>query len=450
MTLRSLLNCTILLATCVVAVGCSGSDAPQAQATPPAAAAASSPPVPLPPPPDLKARSFIVIDHDSGRVLAALEPDSRQEPASLTKLMTAYVVFHALKQGRIKLDDLVTVSENAWRQAAPKLGGSAMYIEVGKQISVENLLQGMIVQSGNDATLALAEYVGGTEPTFVQMMNSFAKQLGLTGSHFTDSAGMPNPEQYITARDAALLKVPGRGYACLRTERSTVKVGTEIWAIGNPVAEELARSVTRGVASGNRTIRGRSFLQTDAAVNPGNSGGPLLDASGNVIGINTAVAGDSQGIGFAIPINIARPLLAQASAGQPLARPWLGVQFQTIDPAVKAAADLPVDNGAWIPTEQALTGNGGGNNGNGGQGQDPFGRRAAAGPVIVPGSPAEQAGLEAGDIITAVNGQALDGQHPLDLVTSQLAPGQTVTLEVLRDGQTLTIQVTLGTRPSTS
>jgi D-alanyl-D-alanine carboxypeptidase (penicillin-binding protein 5/6) len=80
-----------------------------------------------------------------------------------------------------------------------------MYIEVGKQISVENLLQGMIVQSGNDATVALAEYVGGTEPTFVQMMNSFAKELGLTGTHFTDSAGMPNPEQYITARDAALL-----------------------------------------------------------------------------------------------------------------------------------------------------------------------------------------------------------------------------------------------------
>ncbi len=128
---------------------------------------------PLPPPPELKARSFIVIDHDSGRVLAALDPDSRQEPASLTKLMTAYVVFHALKEGRIKLDDLVTVSENAWRQASPKLGGSAMYIEVGKQVSVENLLQGMIVQSGNDATLALAEHVAGTEPTFVQMMNSF-------------------------------------------------------------------------------------------------------------------------------------------------------------------------------------------------------------------------------------------------------------------------------------
>jgi D-alanyl-D-alanine carboxypeptidase (penicillin-binding protein 5/6) len=97
------------------------------------------------------------------------------------------------------------VSENAWRQAAPKLGGSAMYIEVGTQVSVENLLQGMIVQSGNDATVALAEHVAGNEATFVQMMNTFAKRLGLTGTHFTDAAGMPNPEQYITARDAALL-----------------------------------------------------------------------------------------------------------------------------------------------------------------------------------------------------------------------------------------------------
>ena len=99
-----------------------------------------------------------------------------------------------------------------------------------------------------------------------------------------------------------------------------------------------------------------NLIQTDTAINPGNSGGPLLDPSGKVIGINTAVAGQAQGIGFAIPINIARPLLAQASAGQTLARPWLGVRFQTIDPTVKKANDLPVDNGAWIPTEGARHG----------------------------------------------------------------------------------------------
>jgi D-alanyl-D-alanine carboxypeptidase (penicillin-binding protein 5/6) len=169
-------------------------------AAPPAAEAAPAAATTIPAPPELKARSYVVLDHDSGRVLAALDPDSRQEPASLTKLMTAYGVFHALKEGRIKLDDMVTISEFAWKQE-----GSRMFVEVGKQVSVENLIQGMIVQSGNDATVALAEHVAGTEPTFVQMMNTYAQSLGMGGSHFTNSAGMPDPEHYITARDAAIL-----------------------------------------------------------------------------------------------------------------------------------------------------------------------------------------------------------------------------------------------------
>jgi D-alanyl-D-alanine carboxypeptidase (penicillin-binding protein 5/6) len=182
--------------------GCGKDDAgPAAPAAAPAPAAAATPAATaIPPPPQLKARSFIVIDHESGRVLAALEPDSRQEPASLTKLMTAYAVFKALKEGRLKTGDLVTISEHAWKQE-----GSRMFVEVGKQVSVNDLIQGMIVQSGNDATVALAEKVGGNEPTFVQMMNTYAKQLGMSGSHFTNSAGMPDPEHYMTARDAATL-----------------------------------------------------------------------------------------------------------------------------------------------------------------------------------------------------------------------------------------------------
>jgi len=191
-----------LLATLAFAlVGCSKQpEAPPAAEPSGPAAAAPVAATPVPPPPEIKARSFIVIDHDSGRVLAALDPDSRQEPASLTKLMTAYGVFRALKEGRIKLDDMVTVSEHAWKQE-----GSRMFIEVGKQVSVENLILGMIVQSGNDATVALAEHVAGTEPTFVQLMNTYAKELGMTGSHFTNSAGMPDPEHYVTARDVATL-----------------------------------------------------------------------------------------------------------------------------------------------------------------------------------------------------------------------------------------------------
>jgi D-alanyl-D-alanine carboxypeptidase (penicillin-binding protein 5/6) len=203
MRFNSLLPALALAASFALS-GCgSDEDTSVAQApADPAAAAASAPATTLPPPPQLKARSFIVIDHESGRVLAALEPDSRQEPASLTKLMTAYGVFKALKEGRLKLDDMVTISEHAWRPATKE---SLMFVELGKQVSVENLIQGMIVPSGNDATVALAEKVGGSEEAFVQMMNTYAKQLGMTGSHFTNAAGLPDPEHYTTARDTAVL-----------------------------------------------------------------------------------------------------------------------------------------------------------------------------------------------------------------------------------------------------
>ena len=190
-----------LLASFAVLAACSKQAPPAAEAPAVATpAAAATKLAPLPSPPDVKARSYILIDAASGRELAALEPDTRQEPASLTKLMTAYAVFHALKDGRIKLTDMVTISEHAWQQE-----GSRMFVEVGKQVSVENLIQGMIVQSGNDATVALAEHVAGTEAAFVQMMNAYAKELGMTGSRFMNAAGMPDPEHYITARDAATL-----------------------------------------------------------------------------------------------------------------------------------------------------------------------------------------------------------------------------------------------------
>jgi D-alanyl-D-alanine carboxypeptidase (penicillin-binding protein 5/6) len=191
---------TLIVAFAIALTGCSReTEVPTPGDVGPAGAAAPAASQ-IPPPPEIKARSYIVIDHDSGRVLAALDPDSRQEPASLTKVMTAYGVFRALKEGRIKPDDMVTISEHAWKQE-----GSRMFVEVGKQVSVENLLQGMIVQSGNDATVALAEHVAGTEPTFVQMMNAYAKELGMTGSHFMNAAGMPDPGHYTTARDSVVL-----------------------------------------------------------------------------------------------------------------------------------------------------------------------------------------------------------------------------------------------------
>jgi len=133
-------------------------------------------------------------------VLAQRDADARMEPASLTKLMTCYLVFHALKAGTLKLTDQVTISEHAW-----KAEGSRTFVQVGSQVPAEVLIKGMIVQSGNDATIALAERVGGTEGAFVQLMNDTAGRLGMVNTHFDDSSGLPSPTHYTTARDIALL-----------------------------------------------------------------------------------------------------------------------------------------------------------------------------------------------------------------------------------------------------
>ena len=163
-----------------------------------ALAAAQAAPLPIPKPPSTGAKAFIIKDFNSGRIIAEQDSEAPVEPASITKLMTAYVVFKELLSGNIALSDLVTVSEKAWRTP-----GSRMFIEVGKQVSVEDLLKGMIIQSGNDATVALAEYIAGSEETFAALMNRHAEEIGLQGSHFTNSTGLPDPDHYMTARDIA-------------------------------------------------------------------------------------------------------------------------------------------------------------------------------------------------------------------------------------------------------
>jgi D-alanyl-D-alanine carboxypeptidase (penicillin-binding protein 5/6) len=154
----------------------------------------------LPVPPALAARSWLLLETGSGQVLTAEKPDERIEPASLTKLMTAYLTFAALRQKTIALDTPVTVSQKAW-----KTGGSKMFIRVDTQVPVDDLIKGMIVQSGNDACVALAEAIAGSEESFAQMMNREAKRLGMTSSNFTNSTGLPDPQLYTTARDLATL-----------------------------------------------------------------------------------------------------------------------------------------------------------------------------------------------------------------------------------------------------
>ena len=164
--------------------------------------AAANAATPIPAPPQVAAKNYILVDFNSGRLLAEKDADEQVEPASITKLMTGYVIYRELDSGRMSLDDMVTISEKAWR-----MGGSRMYVEVGKQVSVRELLKGMVIQSGNDATVALAEHIAGTEDAFVQLMNEYAAQLGMTNTMFLNSTGWPAEGHLTTARDIAKLAV---------------------------------------------------------------------------------------------------------------------------------------------------------------------------------------------------------------------------------------------------
>ena len=150
--------------------------------------------------PKIKANSYLVMDFHSGNYLVSENIDERVEPASLTKMMTVYVVANELEEGVISSDEMVLISEKAWR-----MEGSKMFIEVNKKVSVDDLLKGVIIQSGNDASIALAEHVAGTEDAFAQLMNQHAVELGMAGTNFVNSSGLPHQDHYTTARDMATL-----------------------------------------------------------------------------------------------------------------------------------------------------------------------------------------------------------------------------------------------------
>jgi serine protease Do len=239
-----------------------------------------------------------------------------------------------------------------------------------------------------------------------------------------------------TLTDLAIVKVDATGLPAAPIGKSSdIKVGQLAIAIGSPLGTYTSTVTTGIISATGRSIeidtatRLNNLIQTDAAINPGNSGGPLLDAAGAVIGINTAVERDSTGIGFAIPIDIARPIMAQALAGEPLARPYLGIRYLQIDAKVKKEKSLTVGQGALIGPSQDGTG--------------------ATKPGVAADSPAAAAGLKDGDIITAIEDQPIDSEHPLDAILTSYRPGQAVKLTVLRGTDTLTVSVTLGTRPAT-
>ena len=238
-----------------------------------------------------------------------------------------------------------------------------------------------------------------------------------------------------TLTDLAIVEIDASGLTAASIGSSAdLEVGQLAIAIGSPLGT-YSNTVTSGIISATgRSIvvesgeRLNNLIQTDAAINPGNSGGPLLDALGDVVGINTAVATDSNGIGFAIPIDIARPIMQQALAGAELARPYIGVRYVAIDRQVQEDEGLPVDHGALVSPSRTSAG-------------DTL-------TAVIEGGPAEQAGVRDGDIITKIGDQVIDSEHPLDLVLSSYGPGQTIALEVIRGSRTITIEVMLGIRPT--
>jgi putative serine protease PepD len=231
-----------------------------------------------------------------------------------------------------------------------------------------------------------------------------------------------------TLTDLAVVKIDAAGLPTATLGRSGgIKVGQTAIAIGSPLGV-YTNSVTAGIVSAlgrditTESVSIHGLIQTDAAINPGNSGGALVDSSGAVIGINTAISTEGSGIGFAIPIDIARPILEQALAGQALSRPWIGVRYTALDLRIATENKLSVSAGAWIAADGTTS-------------------------PIIAGSPAEAAGLKDGDIITAVNDTLIDEAHPLQDLLVQYAPGTSIRLTVIRDGSTITITLELGIRP---
>ncbi|MEP6807552.1 MAG: trypsin-like peptidase domain-containing protein [Chloroflexota bacterium] len=240
-----------------------------------------------------------------------------------------------------------------------------------------------------------------------------------------------------TLTDLAIVKIDATGLPTAPIGSSDdLELGQLAIAIGNPlgnfentvttgVVSGLGRQIQAGDSAGTSSEQLNNLIQTDAAINPGNSGGPLINSAGQVIGINTAVNQNAQGIGFAIPITVARPIMVLALAGKPIARPWIGVYYTPIDAQLAKDRSLAVNHGVLI---------------------DPA---ASGAPGVFPGSPAAKAGLKDGDIVVAVDGQAVDQDHDLSTRILPHVPGDVVTLSVVRSGRSMDVKVTLATLPAT-
>ena len=240
-----------------------------------------------------------------------------------------------------------------------------------------------------------------------------------------------------TLTDLAIVKIDATGLPVAQLGSSEeLQLGQLAIAIGNPlgnfentvttgVVSGLGRQIQAGDSSGTSSEQLNNLIQTDAAINPGNSGGPLINSAGQVIGINTAVNQDAQGIGFAIPISVARPIVQLALAGKEIARPWIGVYYKLVNAQIAKDLSLSVDHGVLID------------------------KPVSGAPAVFAGSPADKAGLQEGDVVVAVDGQVVDENHDLSTRILPHVPGDTVTLSVVRGAKTMEVSVTLATLPTT-
>lgn len=207
--------------------------------------------MPIPAPPAVPTKGYVLIDYDTGRVLAEQRSEERMEPASITKLMTGYIVFNAIREKRLRLDEDVVISEHAWRSE-----GSRTFVQVGTRVPADVLIKGMIVQSGNDATIALAERVAGTEPAFVEMMNQYAARLGMKNTHFDNAWGGPSPTHYSSPHDLALL-----GQALVRDFPEDYK----LYSLREFVWNGIKQQNRNGLLARDPTVDGIKTGHTDSA-----------------------------------------------------------------------------------------------------------------------------------------------------------------------------------------
>jgi 2-alkenal reductase len=309
-----------------------------------------------------------------------------------------------------------------------------------------------------DESSAVINAVAETMPAVVKIQSASAGSSGVGTGFIYDSDGWILTNKHVVSgasqitviladtrelqgevygidplTDLAIVKVDGSDLPTVTIGSSAnLEQGQLAIAIGNPLGE-FENTVTTGVISGlGRQIfaggaltsseRLNNLIQTDAAINPGNSGGPLLDSAGQVIGVNTAVSQEAQGIGFAIQIDVAKPIMQQAVRCEPLVRPWIGVYYQPVTKQLAAEQDLPIDSGVLIASGSER-------------------------PAVFPDSPAAAAGLQEGDVIVAIDGQAVDADRDLAEHILPHQPGDTISLRLIRDGQRIDRSVTLGTLP---